>query len=265
MDGSEVPLYSYFFYHHWAILCHFCDSWPSKEPCHQQWNTVYKHRIWVIYAKQWNTLYKSSPYHPASNGLAVRAVQTFKVSMQKLPTSDSLETRISKFLFWYRVTPHSTMGVPPSELLFGRVPHSLLDLPKPDLSTKVQKRQEAQKANYDRHAKEQTFKEGNAVFVKDFPTGKNWFSGSVTEVHGPLSYHVTLSDGTVVRRYVEHIYVWTSQTLVSDTPVESDIEIPTVQPAPQPAAPLSNSETTPPLPHRSTRVWVLPDYYQAAT
>ena len=29
-----------------------CDSWPSKEPCHRQWNTVYKHRISVIFAKQ---------------------------------------------------------------------------------------------------------------------------------------------------------------------------------------------------------------------
>ena len=208
---------------------------------------------------------KSSPYHPASNGLAERAVQTFKASMQKLSTSDSLETRISKFLFWYRVTPHSTTGVPPSELLFGRVPRSLLDLLKPDLSSKVQKRQEAQKANHDRHAKERTFKEGDAVFVKDFPTGKNWLSGSVTEVRGPLSYHVTLSDGRVVRRHVEHIRVRTSQTSASDTPVESDIEIPTVQPASQPAPPLSNSETTPPLPRRSTRVRVPPDYYQATT
>lgn len=208
---------------------------------------------------------KSSPYHPVSNGLAERAVQTFKASMQKLPTSDSLETRISKFLFWYRVTPHSTTGVPPSELLFGRVPRSLLDLLKPDLSSKVQKRQEAQKANHDRHAKERTFKEGDAVFVKDFPTGKNWLSGSVTEVRGPLSYHVALSDGRVVRCHVEHIRVRTSQTSASDTPVESDIEIPTVQPASQPAPPLSNSETTPPLPRRSTRVRVPPDYYQATT
>ena len=90
------------------------------------------------------------------------------------------------------------MGVPPSELLFGRAPHSLLDLLKPDLSTKVQKKQEAQKANHDRHAKERTFQEGDAVFIKDFSAGKNWLSGSVTEVHGPLSYHVTLSNGRIV-------------------------------------------------------------------
>ena len=68
--------------------------------------------------------------------------------MQKLPTSDSLELEIiitSKFLFWYRVTPHLTTGVPPSQLLFGRVPRSLLDLLKPDLSTKVQKSKKLRK------------------------------------------------------------------------------------------------------------------------
>ena len=87
----------------------------------------------------------------------------------------------------------------------------------------------------------------------------------MTEVRGPLSYHITLSDGRVVRRHVEHIRVRTSQTSASDAPAESDIEISTVQPASQPAAPLSNSETTPPLPRRSTRVQVPPDYYQATT
>ena len=43
------------------------------------------------------------PYHPASNGLAECAVQTFKRSMKKM-TTGSLEERVSKFLFKY--TPH---------------------------------------------------------------------------------------------------------------------------------------------------------------
>ena len=46
----------------------------------------------------------SVPYHLASNGLAERAVQTFKAAMKKLNTG-SLEDRVMKFLFKYRITP----------------------------------------------------------------------------------------------------------------------------------------------------------------
>ena len=74
---------------------------------------------------------RSSPYHPSSNGLAERAVQSFKEHLKRL-TSGSLQDRLSKFLFWYRLTPHSTTGVPPAELLLGRRPRSKLDLLKPE-------------------------------------------------------------------------------------------------------------------------------------
>ena len=68
---------------------------------------------------------KMPPYHPASNGLVERAVQTFKSGMKKL-SEGSVETKVSRFLFKYRLTPQTSTGVSPSELMFGRrLPHLL--------------------------------------------------------------------------------------------------------------------------------------------
>ena len=62
---------------------------------------------------------KTVPYHPASNGLAERAVHTFKTCMKKL-SNGSLHACVNRFLFKYRITPQTTTGVCPAELLMGR-------------------------------------------------------------------------------------------------------------------------------------------------
>ena len=78
-----------------------------------------------------------SPYHPASNGLAEKAVQTVKSGICKL-ASDDLESRLHKFLFMYRRTPHSTTGQTPFQLLWSqRKPRSCLDLVFPDIGAHV--------------------------------------------------------------------------------------------------------------------------------
>ena len=74
-----------------------------------------------------------SPYHPASNGLAERAVQTVKEGLRK--TTGDLETRLSRFLAQYRLTPQTTTGQAASELLMNRRPRSRLDLVQPTLTT----------------------------------------------------------------------------------------------------------------------------------
>ena len=61
---------------------------------------------------------KSAPYHPASNGLAERAMQTLKNAIKKDSGGVSLETQIFWFLFHYRITPHSTTGVTPAKAPF---------------------------------------------------------------------------------------------------------------------------------------------------
>ena len=94
----------------------------------------------------------SVPYHPASNGLAKRAVQTFKSALQRLKEG-SLETQIQRFLFDYRITPHSTTGISPVNLLMNRQPKSKLDLVLPNLSKCITDVQDKQKQQHDQHAK----------------------------------------------------------------------------------------------------------------
>ena len=68
---------------------------------------------------------KVALYHPASNGLAERAVQTFKEGVKKL--TGTLETRLSRFLFAYRTTPQTSTGISPAFLMFGRTLRTRLD------------------------------------------------------------------------------------------------------------------------------------------
>ena len=58
----------------------------------------------------------SAPYHPSSNGLAKRVLQTVKQGLKKL-REGSVKDRVVRFLFAYRNTPQSTTGNSPAELL----------------------------------------------------------------------------------------------------------------------------------------------------
>ena len=63
----------------------------------------------------------SAPYHPATNGLAERAVQTFKQALCSIhQSSKPVKEKLAKFLIACRNTPHSTTSASPAELLLGR-------------------------------------------------------------------------------------------------------------------------------------------------
>ena len=141
---------------------------------------------------------KVAPYHPASNGLAERAVRVFKVGFEKMGEG-SIQTKISPFLLRYRTIPHSTTGVPPSELLMKRKLHTQLDRIFPSVADRVRSKQSKQKAVHDYHAKERTLEEDQAVHAKDLRYKKTWLPGTLVEKTGPVSARIQLDDGTVIR------------------------------------------------------------------
>lgn len=146
----------------------------------------------------------SAPYHASSNGCTEGAVQTFKFMMKKAGEG-SITTKVSRVLFSYRITPQSTTGLSPAEMLQGRRLRSTLDLVHPDLRTKVERKQCVQKKHHDRQGSERSFQVGDAVITRNFSHGPKWIPGFIAKVTGPVSYKVMLGDGTIVRRHVDQI------------------------------------------------------------
>ena len=73
---------------------------------------------------------RSAPFHPATNGLAENMVRTFKSALRHVK-GEEVRLSIDRFLFKYRITPHTTTGKSPSELLLGRRIRSTFDLLRP--------------------------------------------------------------------------------------------------------------------------------------
>ena len=146
----------------------------------------------------------SAPYHPATNGLAERAVQILKRGLKKVKNG-TIQSRIAQFLFAYRITPQATTGVSPSELLLGRRPRSRLELLKPNLTARVEDKQQQQKTSHDASAKMRVFQVGDEVYVKNHRPGPVWLPGEIVEATGPLSFRVQLEDERVWRCHQDHL------------------------------------------------------------
>ena len=149
----------------------------------------------------------SAPYHPASNGLAERAVQTFKNAMKKL-SGESVQDRVNRFLFRYRVTPQSMTGHSPAELLFNRRIKCPLDLPRPDLKSKICEKQRALEARHDEKAVNRAFQEGDYVYHRNFSgRGNRNLPGVITENLGGKGFVIwDTTENKVVRRHPDHIF-----------------------------------------------------------
>ena len=116
---------------------------------------------------------RTAPYHPASNGLAEKAVQTFKEGIKRQATG-SLRTKVARFLLNYRTTPHTTTGTSPAELLMGRRLTTKLDRLYPDLHRRVVRQQLAQKACHDKKSVSRTLLPRQEVFVRNYTRDPPW-------------------------------------------------------------------------------------------
>ena len=205
----------------------------------------------------------AAPYHPATNGLAERAVQTCKAALKKM-SSGTLETKIQRFLFNYRITPQGTTGLPPAQLLMGRQLRSRLDLVVPNVAKRVQHAQVTQKEHHDAHSKARQFIIGDHILARNYAGSPQWLPGCVTSVLGPVSYEITLEDGRRWRRHQDQLQllkaIRTENSSDHDSDFDLDLPQETVDATESPSHSMdSGLPEAEPVVRRSTRVRHPPD------
>ena len=167
---------------------------------------------------------RCSPYHPSSNGLVERFVQTFKSAMKTgVSTSIPLRHRLSNFLLTYRSTPHATTSRAPCELFLQRRLRTRFDLLYPHRERKIIEQQAMQKANHDRRPLLRELTIGQKVMVRNYRSGTTWIPGEVTEKLGPLTYRVKLQSGSLCKRHIDQLREL-SNTATSDVTNAPDVE-----------------------------------------
>ena len=148
----------------------------------------------------------SAVYHPSTNGLAERMVQTFKRALKR--SEESLQLTLDRFLFNYRMTPHTTTGVAPAELMFGRKLRCRLDLLWPTLSEKVAAKQQQQRKNHAKFPRKVVINSDDKVMIRNYSQrGARWSPATVDCKTGPLSYRCQLDSGGMVRRHQDQIHL----------------------------------------------------------
>ncbi|XP_031332533.1 uncharacterized protein K02A2.6-like [Photinus pyralis] len=139
----------------------------------------------------------SAPYHPSTNGLAERYVQSFKQALRAMKGhANDCERELLKFLLHYRKTEHSVTKVSPSYLMFGREIRSRLDFLKPDLEVNT-------KPSYNIRVREISV--GKRVAVRDYNHSNKWEFGRIQKRLGKLHYLIQLDNGKFYKRHINQI------------------------------------------------------------
>ena len=171
---------------------------------------------------------RTSPYHPQTDGLVERFNQTLKAMLRKSAQTEGKDwDKLLPFmLFAYREVPQASTGFSPFELLYGRAVRGPLDILRESWEAEkrsdesvvsymlllreklekmsqlarsnLQSAQSAQKAWYDRTARERSFQVGDQVLIL-LPTSTNKL---VAEWQGP--YRIIKRVGEV--DYVVHMH-----------------------------------------------------------
>ncbi|XP_046854150.1 uncharacterized protein K02A2.6-like [Xenia sp. Carnegie-2017] len=164
-------------------------------------------------------MHLSSPYHPASNGEAERAVRTFKDSMKIRKNEEgSTGEKLARFLLGYRTTPHTATGCTPAEILMGRRLRTRLDILHPSLANKMDK-----KSHQLPKLTKRKLEIRDPVMVKDYRARRDrWIQGVIQMKLSPVTYRV-LVDDVLWKRHIDQLRSLAGST-VPDGKTKQDAE-----------------------------------------
>ncbi|XP_064468821.1 uncharacterized protein K02A2.6-like [Ornithodoros turicata] len=144
--------------------------------------------------------HRTTPLWPQANGEAERFIRSIKKTVKAAGASGSnWKEEISNYLLNYRATPHSTTGITPAELLFGRkirtrIPEIPEKKPHENLEKRDREKKEQMKAYADkqRHAAHHELRQGDTVLLKrQSPL-------SCESAYDPRPYRVIRVQGTAI-------------------------------------------------------------------
>lgn len=145
---------------------------------------------------------RTAPYHPATNGLAERFVQTLKQSLKAMKLSKvPLELQLYSLLMTYRKTPHCTTGKSPSAIMFQREIRTRLDLIRPE-KKKVDKKPNSCNTS---KLKIRNLPLNTRVSARNYNNRLKWVFGHIVKKLGNLHYLIRLDDGRVWKRHINQL------------------------------------------------------------
>ncbi|XP_055588819.1 uncharacterized protein K02A2.6-like [Uranotaenia lowii] len=140
---------------------------------------------------------KTAPFHPQSNGLAERFVDTFKRSLKKITAGGAtLDEAIDTFLLCYRTTPCRSApgGKSPAEMMYNRNIRTSLELLRPPTPChKLPSTDQEEQFNRKHGAKARIYDPQDLVWAKVYAFNKwTWQHGMVIERIGRVMYNIWL-------------------------------------------------------------------------
>ena len=121
-----------------CVKANICPVWSVKQIISDN-GRIFTSEEFQTFVRNNGIIHKTSaPWHPATQGLVERFVQTFKLAVKSASADGgSLHQKIGSFLLQYRNAVHATTNEGPTKPFLGRQLRSRLDLIKPNIQWRL--------------------------------------------------------------------------------------------------------------------------------